>query len=120
MEVVNYEGGESIKFSLNKCPLCKKKHEYDFIITEVEILYCADAAAYRPRERHIILTCPTNGDYFKIIFRVHYPYHSSYITSVSVDGLQLQSPMPGTNLEEFSEKKRPVGFFSRFFRRRTD
>lgn len=67
MKVVNYSGGENIKFKLEKCPLCGKEHEYEFSISETVILYSARQEAYRPRDRQLVLTCPKSGNYYKVV-----------------------------------------------------
>jgi hypothetical protein len=90
MEVINYSGGGNIKLTLKKCPLCDNEHEYEFSVNESVILYSALPEAYRPRDRQLVLTCPKSGNYFKIVFRVHYPFHASSITGISVDGKQIK------------------------------
>jgi len=84
-KVVEYKGGEIYKLNLD-CPLCEKKHEYIIKIEEVVVWYKASPEAYLPIDREIVLYCPINRDYFKVIFKIYYPYHYSKIKEIKLGG----------------------------------
>lgn len=87
MEVIDYKGEERVEFFMSSCPLCSTPHKYEFTMHPVALRYNAILpAAYAPHDRQIKLTCPTTGNAFRILFRIHYPYHRSSIVRVSVDG----------------------------------